>query len=223
MFVGANVVAVHVLAARACLLRRLLLARPTLTKFSSRRRVFVYCGVNSKDSSAGALLQIYRLLQFDGQKIGQHKHPREAGRWKSVNPSGRQRVRSVLTTEGQQGGTDEDEQGDDCTETRRAVITSLLALAAISSPWVTSQGLCSAENSPRRHRSLMLPNPLYRRTKSARADRQNPGVAVALTFATDPARFVYSPALFAGSDRRFDQASEPLFPGRAAKRPDQYR
>ena len=42
---------------------------------------------------------------------------------------------------GPAGGTDELEQGDDCTETRRAVITSLLALAAISSPWVISQGV----------------------------------------------------------------------------------
>jgi len=48
---------------------------------------------------------------------------RAAGREKSV-PGGRQRVRSVLTAEGQQGSTDEGDQGDDCTEAGCAVMIS---------------------------------------------------------------------------------------------------
>jgi len=47
---------------------------------------------------------------------------RAAGREESV-PGGRQRVRSVLTAEGQQGSTDERDQGDDYTEAGRVVIT----------------------------------------------------------------------------------------------------
>ena len=39
-----------------------------------------------------------------------------------MKPGERQRVRSVLTTEGQQGGTNERDQGDDCTEAGRVVI-----------------------------------------------------------------------------------------------------
>ena len=37
-------------------------------------------------------------------------------------PNGRQRVRAVLTTDGQQGSTDEGDESDDCTEVRRSVI-----------------------------------------------------------------------------------------------------
>jgi len=42
----------------------------------------------------------------------------------SVKPDGRQRVSSVLTAEGQQGSTDEGDQGDDCTEAGCAVMIS---------------------------------------------------------------------------------------------------
>ena len=39
-----------------------------------------------------------------------------AGSWKWVKPGGRQRVRSVLTANGQQGSTDEGDQRDNYTE-----------------------------------------------------------------------------------------------------------
>jgi len=40
-----------------------------------------------------------------------------------VKPGGCQRVRSVLTADGQQGGTDEGDEGDDRAEAERSVGT----------------------------------------------------------------------------------------------------
>ena len=65
-----------------------------------------------------------RVLQLRGEKRSENEEPTtRAGGLRWVKPSGRQRVRSVLTANGQQGSTDEGDQRDNGTEAGRTVIT----------------------------------------------------------------------------------------------------
>ena len=71
---------------------------------------------------------------------------REGRSLEVVKLGGRQRVRSVLTAEGQQGSTDEGDQGNDCTEAGRSIFSGVVVVGNMEAGATCGQTPCSLSN-----------------------------------------------------------------------------